>query len=362
ATRVGWVGVDLFFVLSGFLITGILLRTKGRAGYFRTFYARRALRILPLYYGFLAFYLWVIPHAYPGQMQAYSVLHEHQAWLWAYGNNLMGPFTGVHLSFGLTHFWSLAVEEQFYLVWPLVVLLLSRRALLRTCVGLILAAPVLRVALLLGGVSGGSVYSLTFTRMDGLVVGAIVAALAAERGGVAALLPAARWVTGATAGVLLLLMVRVPGLHETGRLVQGVGYSALALFFGAVVVQCAAAREGSPFARAMSIPGLEFLGRHSYAIYVLHLPLLHFLLSSRATRGPVRELIVGTPAAGRIGFFFLAASLSVLVSWVVWHAWERPFLRLKDRVPYSSPSAERASWSSTRPSSSRTPATHTSTG
>ncbi|HET8656560.1 MAG TPA: acyltransferase [Longimicrobiaceae bacterium] len=361
-TRVGWVGVDLFFVLSGYLITGILLDTRGRPGYLRTFWVRRALRILPLYYGFLAFYLWVIPHAYPRQAGAFAVLDRNQAWLWLYGNNLLSAVEGVHLSFGLSHFWSLAVEEQFYLVWPIVVLLLPRRALLRICGGLALGAALLRVALIHAGVPAGSIYGLTFTRMDGLLAGAAVAVLVRERGGARALLPAARWGASVGLAVLLALLPWAPSLMELSPWMQRFGYSALALFFASALVHCIAAPSGGALSKALNLRGLHFLGRHSYAIYVLHLPVLHFLLSSRIYPEQMAALLGGTLLVGRLAFFLVAAALSVAVSWVVWHLWERPFLRLKARFPYRAAAAESTSWSSTRPSVSRTALTRTSAG
>src|SRR5262249_2846553 len=116
----GWMGVDLFFVLSGFLITGILLDSRGADGYFSSFYARRFLRIFPLYYGFLALWFLVLAYVFGS---AYSDLfaRERQVWFWSYTANWGRPD---ELG-ALGHFWSLAIEEQFYLVWPLVVWLLG---------------------------------------------------------------------------------------------------------------------------------------------------------------------------------------------------------------------------------------------
>src|SRR5208282_2425862 len=116
----GWSGVDLFFVLSGFLITGILLDTRQCPNYFRSFYARRVLRIFPLYYGFLTFALLVFPYIVsPDFMPAPS-----HRWLYVcYVANWL-PHAQWHV---LSHFWSLCVEEQFYFIWPLLILLVSPR-------------------------------------------------------------------------------------------------------------------------------------------------------------------------------------------------------------------------------------------
>jgi len=128
-----WVGVDLFFALSGFLITGILLRTRTQEGYFKNFYMRRFFRIFPLYYGFLFLYFKVAPHFVdlahtPGS--GYSSVLEHQVWYWTYIANFLMARSGQFLS-EMSHFWSLSVEEHFYILWPLMIYLLGNRALLK---------------------------------------------------------------------------------------------------------------------------------------------------------------------------------------------------------------------------------------
>jgi len=120
--QVGRAGVQLFFVLSGFLITGGLLDSRGAPGYFAALYARRALRILPLYFAVLSLTFLVLA---PRQALPHELLasQRHQIWLWTFLSNWMDP-AGGGVS-GFTHFWSLAVEEQFYLLWPLAVLRLA---------------------------------------------------------------------------------------------------------------------------------------------------------------------------------------------------------------------------------------------
>src|SRR5262249_22727268 len=128
---VGWSGVDLFFVLSGFLITGILLDSKrSPATYFRSFYARRFLRIFPPYYGFLLLVLLVMPRTgWMSEVARVAELRDVQIWFWLYLVNVATALTPLHVQVPLvdSHFWSLSVEEQFYLVWPLLVLTLRRR-------------------------------------------------------------------------------------------------------------------------------------------------------------------------------------------------------------------------------------------
>src|ERR1700677_2473843 len=147
------VGVDLFFVLSGFLITGILLRSRSSNRYFRNFYSRRALRIFPLYY-FVLILLAIGLHVIPSWRNL-TTLRDAWPWYWFYGTNYLICQTGFtfldHAQVSLGHFWSLAVEEHFYLFWPLMVWLLSDRALLRLCIALMVIAPICRAYAVLSG-------------------------------------------------------------------------------------------------------------------------------------------------------------------------------------------------------------------
>src|SRR5687768_12816390 len=127
----GWAGVDLFFVLSGFLITGILYDSRSSGRYYVNFFGRRALRILPLYYGVLVLAFLVLPVFL--EPQSAESLTRNQAWYWLYLINVKVALDGWDAAAYLGHFWSLAIEEQFYLIWPLAVRALSRRKLLLVC-------------------------------------------------------------------------------------------------------------------------------------------------------------------------------------------------------------------------------------
>ena len=120
-TALGQTGVDLFFVLSGFLITGILLDARGKQNALKVFYFRRVLRIFPLYYAYLIVAFLVLPafHA------ASHVTYSNQWWFWFYCQNIQATFAASFPTTGPGHFWSLAVEEHFYLIWPFIVLRLS---------------------------------------------------------------------------------------------------------------------------------------------------------------------------------------------------------------------------------------------
>ena len=168
----GWIGVDLFFVLSGFLITGILLDTKQSAGYFTNFYARRCLRIWPLYYSLLLFMFVIVPILRPSD--GHAVFEARSSPWWAFPvflQNFLIPIpTMATGALGVT--WSLAVEEQFYLVWPVVVKFCSQAQLRKIAIAVICISPALRYYLALHQVN---IYSNTFCRLDGLMAGALLA-------------------------------------------------------------------------------------------------------------------------------------------------------------------------------------------
>lgn len=168
----GWMGVDLFFVLSGFLITGILLDTKQSEGYFKNFYARRCLRIWPLYYALLFFMFVIVPVVRPSE--AGTVFAARSSPWWAYPvflQNFLVPIpTMATGALGVT--WSLAVEEQFYLVWPWVVRFCTEAQLRDIAIAVICLSPVLRFYLSTHQVN---IYSNTFCRLDGLMAGALLA-------------------------------------------------------------------------------------------------------------------------------------------------------------------------------------------
>ncbi|MHB1861350.1 MAG: acyltransferase family protein [Gemmatimonadaceae bacterium] len=322
----GWIGVDLFFVLSGYLITGILLDSRGASGYFRSFYARRTLRIFPLYYGVLAGMLLVVPMLLPALIAHPANASAGQLWDWTYLTNWriawMNAWDAVPTH--TAHFWSLAVEEQFYLCWPLLVWWLGPRGIRRLSIALLAAAPVLRALLLWRGVSPVAVFVTTPTRMDGLAAGALLACLARDMGTLAAVRPLARR-AGAIAGVaLLLIAVRVRLLDQNDPLVQVAGFSALAAAFASVV-----ALAGTQ--RWLGHPVLAYLGRRSYALYVFH-PMV-IALADRASVARGVPLVAGSGVLRQGAFFCAAAAGTVLVAEVSWRLWESPWMGLKRFAP-----------------------------
>jgi peptidoglycan/LPS O-acetylase OafA/YrhL len=321
----GWIGVDLFFVLSGFLITGILLDTRGDRHYFRSFYTRRALRILPLYYGFIAFILLLPRMAALAQWLGATYLAEHQAWFWTYtvnwmmaGDAMRGLDSATQNGFGAL--WSLAIEEQFYLVWPLVVALVPRRRILPAIGGIAGGCVVLRLLLAMQGVPAPALSAATFTRLDGLCVGAALAVLSRDGG-------LERWRRAwslAVCCVALLLTGATPFLvrsaYPNDMLFSAVEFP-IAMGFGALLILSVA--KSGPVKLFMSAPVLRTLGKYSYAIYVLQAPVQHVMVGAGA----------GPETIGFVAFMVVGVTVTLGAAFVSWHLWEVHFLRLRNFGP-----------------------------
>jgi peptidoglycan/LPS O-acetylase OafA/YrhL len=327
----GWVGVDLFFVLSGFLITGILLDSRGKPGYLSSFFARRSLRIFPLY--FLA--LWItfilVPQladfvtAMRPVADNIEVLAKNQVWFWTYLQNWWIAFEGHWPEVNyLNHFWSLAVEEQFYLVWPFVVGWLSLRGLTRWCWACVGGALALRVALWTSGAPSVVMYS-TIARVDSLCLGALFAIG----------LRSAVWYPRLCRSIVPVMAgvgITILGIDAVWPLLsvqtagaQTIGHSLLGFLFGAFVFSAAALKPTHVAARLLSQRWLTVPGQFSYAMYVMHRPVHKLVMKVDWSFAP------STIQPFAILALTLGASLACAA--LSWKFFERPFLSLKVWFP-----------------------------
>lgn len=330
-SRIGQTGVDLFFALSGFLITGILIDAKGSAHFLKNFYARRILRILPLQYVALAFIFFLPPLV---SNAAWVPFHQ-QLWGWLYATNLAKTF-GVGVPRLPEHFWSLAVEEHFYLVWPAVVLLCTRRGLYRACMICIGIGFISRVLLLHFHMS---VFFFTLTRLDGLAVGAWIAIFVRGPLGLSRIkILKPLWL------FLGSLLVLAPfWLFENGHAGftgEVFKYFLVAVFYGSMLL-CVLDIGHPRIGKAMSNHVLTTLGKYSYGLYVWDSIIqgwLHPYLSRGAFAPFVgnKYLLIASCMCAQFATTFLAALLS-------WHLFEKHFLKLKrffrygERVAASEP-------------------------
>lgn len=319
----GWVGVQLFFVLSGFLITGNLLDTQGAGNYYSAFIARRALRIFPLYFGVLLVALVLAPLVVNPPDDLRATLHN-QVWLWTFLSNWTAPYGGTVT--GFSHFWSLAVEEQFYLLWPFVVARCRPSRLLWICSAVVCAALLTRWALLRAHFSDDALYMFTPARMDALALGAAAAALVRIPAAKARLQGMTRWIAVTAVVVLLVDAAVTQEFASYSPRAQLYGYTLLALGFALLVLLAALPTGGGleVGARLLAWKPLRLVGRYSYGMYVFHLP-LHVYFGSRLLHwlaDPVTTGIALLYTVAIVAASFIAAAVS-------YELYERHFLSLK---------------------------------
>ena len=356
----GWIGVNLFFALSGFLITGILLDSKGRPRYLLTFYARRVLRIFPLFYGVLIAALaavllvkLAIPRFYASDRDAHG-LYAAMPWLWTYTVNIGMAWWHVN-PWLLGHFWSLAVEEQFYLFWPLVVLVSSRRRLFFLCMWLAVAALACRLVITGLGFPYGVNYLFTPCQIDPIALGAAAAIVYRKRelaplvGGRIAL--AARVLL--SIGLLLLLLGPVSGLFSlavsreiinygngaaVGALTVGENPWFLDIAGTGIAVACAflvlhlALPGRDLLSRLFGFRPLRILGGYAYGLYVFHFPVLE-ISKAIVYRWRWASAAIHSGFLPSLAFVGINGAVSFLLAYTSYHLYEKHFLKLKKYFP-----------------------------
>lgn len=321
---VGWVGVQIFFVLSGYLITRLLDRAKSQplGRYLRDFYGRRALRIFPLYYTAIALLALATVHG-----SRLAGVREGLPYAATYSYNFWYATKGQGLSMLLTHFWTLCVEEQFYLVWPFLIFLLPRRRVAPFLLALVVAGPALRAIglhfLLRPGASQLNdpyiaLDVLTSSQLDAFATGAFVALF--PPGGAPRAL-AAGSLLGLGVGSALVVHAGLPWLSFGYPIGMSAGYAFLwgySLINGlsALLIDCLAHRKFLP--GLFEARPLAYLGRISYGMYVIHYPAQQL----------VDKAVPHAPIPTRIA---LQIAITVALATASFYLWETRFLRLKDR-------------------------------
>jgi peptidoglycan/LPS O-acetylase OafA/YrhL len=313
----GWITVDLFFVLSGFLITGILLDAKGKEGYFRNFYARRVLRVWPLYYALLFLVLVLFPR-FRHEAQE---LGRFSPWYYFFFLQNLFPFGGFVLV--LTPTWTLGVEEQFYLVWPLLISLVSRRFFPVLIAAGLVVLPLLRLGTLYLTHDWIYIYILTFCRADALLVGAALAYwMRSSSYSEGRLLAFGRWA---------VLLSAVPMLWIFSRSIAARGRESIMIYsYVAVAVGGLLALALSPGAtlwrRFLRLSVMQYFGKISYGLY-----LVHRLVYELFERSPLYSLtrFPGRPRLTIATTFVAEMSLAVVAASLSWYFFESRVLKLK---------------------------------
>jgi peptidoglycan/LPS O-acetylase OafA/YrhL len=316
------VGLDVFFALSGFLITGILLDTKGAAGYFRKFYLRRILRIFPLYYGTLLVFLIVLP-AVSNRFENERLTVSQHTYYWTYLVNLAESF-GWHVAPSTGHFWSLGVEEQFYLLWPAVVYWCTRARLRSVCIALLVVSPFIRLYLVHVLPETPAFHQLE--RFDVIAIGGLLALASRTPDG---LVEVRRWLRPAAYAAMVVMVggfLVVPVLQA-----EALFSSASAYVAAFVLVTTLQAAPETRWAKVVGSSPLRRIGMYSYGIYVLHDPLADTI---------ARFGFLDYPRQGTIEALVYCAkmvSIAVAAGALTWHFYEQPFLRLKSKFSYGRP-------------------------
>ena len=332
----GWIGVQLFFVLSGFLITAILLDTKNLSAksYFKRFYWRRSVRIFPVYYLYLfgitlIFLVANIPETF-GMSWKY---------LYTYTYNFAPIVSGYFYDGFFTHFWSLAVEEQFYLLWPLVIFIFDKKALKIVIISIILLSPVVRLLLTDWFINNGYelksvgelTYRFTFSQLDAFAFGAAIPVFKFKLNGnkrLALLL----------ASLAIFLIVGFFNYHQMLALGYEIGISSLGYPIGSIfnyqhiwsytiiniftfslIIYLISDTKSSILSRILENSVLVYIGKISYGIYIYHWLLFTF-----------HKLYIHQHMPNALISFIVYFAVVMIISSLSWYFFEKICLRLKD--------------------------------
>ena len=321
-----WIGLNLFFVLSGYLITQRLYvhLKEGPGLYFKNFYFRRILRIFPLYYLCLVIFFLLLPLVYGSYFEFYGQLFQIQGWYWAYASNWLMINHGLPGQPVFFHFWSLAVEEQFYLLWPVIFLLIARsRISYWVILILIVASIILRNYI---GV-GLDCYLNTGTVAEALLMGAMIAVLEENK----LIEQLKKYFIGLSLiAILTLFFIYFKNPEPEivlNEWLMRVGYSAVDYLWAFILFICASSHQlGFFLKKPLSVNWLTLLGKYSYGIYVYHWIFLNMFIYKAETE------LLSTGINPTIVFFsirVIGMAIVLIVSYLSFHIYEKRFLRLK---------------------------------
>ena len=321
--QMGWLGVDLFFVMSGFLITNILLRSSDKPNYYRNFYIRRFLRIFPLYYGLLILFLVIFPFLSDSLAAKTANMQENSFWFWTYLVNWKIASLGTFEGFQSGYMWSLAIEEQFYIFWPLFLRFFYNR-LITVSVLLLVMSFILKLIGLYLGASGTTLYTMTFTHVDGLILGSIfgilywqekLSILTIKKLGVAAFL-----------SILLSSIIAfiTKGFVFYNAIVGSIGVTLASITFTYILVKSLKTERKYIFLKDAFVMKC---GQLCYGLYLLHQPIS--VMVSERVLSPVAFQFNGSYILSMLLNVCLSLSLSFLIAMLSYKYYELPFLKLK---------------------------------
>jgi peptidoglycan/LPS O-acetylase OafA/YrhL len=331
----GWSGVDLFFVLSGFLLGGTLMDALGSSNYFQVFYVRRICRILPLYYAIFALFLVCWLDVLSGRMNIPWLFQSKSLPLISYALFFQNISMSLDATFGaqwMVPTWSLAVEEQFYLTLPLLIWIIPRKWLPYVLVVLVAAVPFLRFEIAMQQGHGMGAYMLMICRADALYLGVLAACIyRSERAWRFFTAHRSWWyiACGALLGFLgLLRYVYNEDLFTLGTIRYG--FTAFALLY-AVVLLLSVSNSNSLFAQFLRLKFLRWLGTISYGVYLMHTPVLGLLHFAILKDRPTSFTGAGIAVTG------LSLVCTLGAAAVSWNFFEKMFVRFGQSHKYNLP-------------------------
>ena len=332
----GWVGVDIFFVLSGYLITTTFLKSLDSTQPILLFYTKRLLRIFPLYYLSLILLLFVLPifiHS-----PSFRLAPAHRPWFWFFLENWMYVLGKAPSYEGpqLRHFWSLALEEQYYLIWPWVLLLVKKpQHLIRVIICTLILLFISRAIIWSTAGKDFTYNVIVFFRIEGLCIGSMLAiAVFYKTPSMDNRLRTAFWWT--LAACLLIQLLRRAGIVDLPFFGLG-GYLLISLTVAALIRYVTVHQERKIFCGSL----LVLAGRISFGWYIFHWP-LYLVLNQKVAYflaanigGHTAQVAALPPMPFRIASSIICILLSGLMAYVSYHGFEIYFLRLKKRLSFS---------------------------
>ena len=320
----GWLGVDLFFVLSGFLITDILLKNYTKENFLKNFFTRRILRILPLYFFFLFFFILVFGLIEPTFFNLEYYINN-QIWFWTYLQNWLFIFNPIpENTNALNHLWSLAVEEQFYIFSPfLVIIFKNPKTIFKALLALLIIVICLRFLLWIFKIENLAYYNLyTFTRIDGLCIGSMLAAIRIFN---------PEFITKnftfaifGLAGINFTFYFFNSNYHFSFPYLAIVGYTTFAILFALLINDCLS-NEKSFYNKILSLPIFRFFGTISYGLYIFHWPIYLICVKTLTPKFLENFPLVHSSILTSV----IAFQIAIILAYLSYNYFELHFLKLK---------------------------------
>lgn len=333
-SNTGWIGVQIFFALSGFLITNILIDGIGQRHQLKNFFIRRSLRIFPLYFSVLIALFIITPYFLQTPYWLTGAI-EHQVSWWLYLSNWAVPFVN---SGGVTHLWSLAIEEQFYLLWPFIIIFTTQRTILKITVFMIISAPLFRAGFYysmpdtLDGISDiarRSAYYFSVCRWDAIAFGALLS-LSLRRESWKKQIQ--QWILPITGLSISFIIISTLLAHSFRGVSSGVGLlnQTVVSILSFIILFLVVNKRYPSLNRLLDNNILKSIGKHSYAIYLFHLPII--LLWKSYFPDKLTELS-GLSLALQLSFHLIAIFfITYIAAKISWTLLEHPFLKLKETL------------------------------